>query len=644
MKKAKILCVLKGMGKLSLFAALLFAWSAEAALPHTSQNISLVSGWNAVYVEVSPEQTADELFADWPVDHVSLYDPASFLATRQFSSDWNSQGLSREAMAVWYRNAPEASSFKNIPGGAILVTFCTNSSFLATLIGPPAAPRTTWHVTGTNTVYNFVGFSTSANTGIAAYLEGSPCEEVLSRAYYRIYGDDPDAVPRARELRTSERTVGDGEVLLLPSDKISDWSGVLHVSPINGVNFGQTGRKSSFSIRNDGTTNRTVRIEFARPLNQDQLYNVALLPYVVYMRDMDTAITNSAWTMGPERAPYYGMAYYKKLAPGETWRVEVGLDRNALEEDSERQKGLAFGALLKITEDSAAHAKVTIPIYGETSGEEASDWQNGLWVADVSLDLIQLIEQRWVIESHTEEREVVTTNLVGNVETVTTNMEEVLVATTNSVDSALGEPTRTGGKFKLRLPIHRDRSGKARLLQRVVLAGDVAADGTFNYKLYAGTVSPPDTAKTLMRISSVCLPTETPVIEASQENLWDDYEEGKRTAKFEFTVGAYGATSILRHPYHPQHDGLRWDFVTHSPDGDDVYNYKSDVKPETFSVKNSINLEITMGDGVASWNPEESFNGTCTWTLTGLRHDGKVVVSGPMVIRRVSPNVQLMLK
>ena len=627
-----------------LSVCLLLSLGAQALVPHTSQNISFVYGWNAVYVEVSPEQTADELFANWPVDHVSLYDPASFLATRQFSSDWNSQGLSREAMAVWYRNAPEASSFKNIPGGAILVTFCTNDTFLTSLVGPPAAPRTTWHVTDTNTVYNFVGFSTSANTGIAAYLEGSPCEEVLSRAYYRICGDDPDAVPRARELRTSERTVGDGEVLLLPSDKISDWSGVLHVSPINGVNFGQTERKSSFSIRNDGTTNRTVRIEFARPLNYDQLYNVAALPYVVHMRDGDVAVTNGAWEGGNELTSYYGMSYSKQLAPGETWRMEVGLDRNLLERNSGRQKGLAFGALLKITEDSAAHAKVTIPIYGETSGEESSDWQNGLWVADVTLDSIQMIEQRLVIESYTEEREVVATNVVGNVVTVTTNMEEVLVTTTNSVDTALGELTRTGGKFKLRLPIHRDRSGTARLLQRVVLAGDVTADGAFNYKFYAGTVSPPDTAKTLMRISSVCLPTETPVIEASQENLWDENVLGKRTATFEFTVGAYGATSLLRHPYHPLHDGLRWDFVTHSPDGDDFYNYQSDVKPETFSVKSSIKLEIKLGDGVASWNPEDSFSGTCTWTLSGLRHDGKVMVSGPMVIRRISPNAQLVLK
>ena len=642
MKKAKILCVLKGRGKLSLFAALLFAWSAEATLPHTSQNISLVSGWNAVYVEVSPEQTANELFADWPVDHVGVYDPASFLATRQFSAEWNSQGLPREAMAAWYREAPEASSLKNVPAGSVLVTFNTNATeFLDTLYGAPAAPRTTWHVTGTNTVYNFVGFSVSQTTDIAASLEGSPCENVLSRAYYRIGGDDPNAAPDSIEVRSWANTVKDGEVLLLPSDKISDWSGVLHVSPLNGVNFGQTGTKGALSIRNDGTASRTVSVEFIQALNHGDLFNSPSLPQAIFARDMDAATTNGGWNVGI-RTQGYGMGWDKTLAPGETWNLQFGLDRRSLQED-DRRKGLPFGALLKITESSAAHAKAFVPICGETSGEELSDWQNGLWVADVAFDSVQMVEQTWVVESNMVERAVVSTNTAGNVVSVTTNMEEVLVVTTNAVSTSLNELTKTGGKFKLRLPIHRDREGTTRLLQRVVVAGDVAANGTYDYKLYAGAASPPDTAKTLMRISAVCLPTETPVIAASQERLWN-FGEGNNIAKFEFTVGANGATSLLRHPYHPQHDGLRWDFATRAPDGDDVYNYMGDVKPETFSVKNEIELAIADGNSAAPWNPEESFSGTCKWSLSGLRHDGVIVLSGPMALRRISPNTQLILK
>lgn len=623
MKTARLRGVVRGIGgSIALFAALSCARSAEAVQPHTSQNISLVAGWNAVYVEVAPEQTADEIFASWPVDHVGLYDPASFLATRQFSADWNSQGLPRENMIAWYRGVPEASSLKSIPAGSVLVTFCKQASFLATLRGVPAAPRTTWHVTGPDTVYNFIGFSVSQRTEIAAYLEGSPCENVESVGYYRVGGDDSGEVPESRAVRTFDKFVNDGGVLLMPSTKISDWSGVLNVSPMGGVDFGQDSSMGKLAIRNDGKTERTVRVEFAQALNHDELFKSPTLPSFFHVIDMDTAVTNAFW----EKVELYGKTLYKKLAPGETWNLGFGLDRKKLQEN-ELRKGLSFGALIKVSEDSSAHAKAVVPICGETSGNATEGWPNGLWVADVELDSIRMVELRRVVE----------TNNVGGVQ----------VVMTNAIETALSEKSSTGGKFKLRLPIHRDREGTTRLLQRVVSAGSTSENGTFNYKLYAGAAKPLDTDTTLMRISAVCLPTELPVIEASKGNLWStDNATGESIGElnFEFTVAPNGATSILRHPYHPQHDGLRWDFKTSAPDGDDVYNYKYDVKPETFSVKSEIKLVIDYGEGVRLWNPEESYTGTCEWSLSGLRHDGKVVVSGPMTIRRISPAAQLTLK
>ena len=609
-------------GGLALSALLFFALSAQALQPHISQNISFVYGWNAVYVEVSPETTADELFASWPVDHVGLYDPASFLATRQFSAEWNSQGLSREAMAVWYRGASEASTLKSVPAGSVLVTFCTNDTgFVDTFRGVPAAPRTTWHVTDANTVYNFIGFSVTQPAAINAYFEGSPCEDILSRTYYNVVGTNADVAPLAHAVRSETSQVSDGAVLLVPSDKISDWSGVLHVSPMNGINFGQTASKAMLSVRNDGTTNRKVRVTLEQAINHDELFSSESFPEYLCTRDMDVAVTNAAWDNNT--AHYYGQSKVKTLAPGETWNLEFGLQRRWLEYE-ERRKGLSFGALLKVTEDSAAHAKVVVPIYGETSGEAISDWQNGLWIANVELDSIRMVSLR----------RVVVTNQVNN---WTTQIA------TNIAESSLSATTPTGGKFKMRLPIHRDANGRLRLLQRVTVAGDVATDGTWNYKLYAGTAMVPATSKSIMRISAVCLPTETPVVAALDGSLWDWWLQDPM-AKFEFTVAPNGATSLLRHPYHPQHDGLRWDFTTSAPDGDNVYNYTSDVKPETFSVKSEIKMRIDINEGIEDWNPEESFNGTCEWKLSGLRHDGDVVVSGPMTLKRVSKATQLVLE
>lgn len=568
--------------------ACVFPLVAGAVAPYTTQSLSLVQGWNAVYVEVAPDAAADDLFADWPVDHVGLYDPASFLATRQFGADWDSEGLTGSSMALWKRGFPEASSFSRVPAGSVLVTYCTNESHSVTIRGVPAAPRTTWHVSGTNAVYNFFGFSTTQQTDISAYLEGSPCEGVKSRAYYRIVGDNLDAGPDPLEVRTWNSKVSDGEVLLLPSDDLSDWSGVLFVSPMNGIDFGQNGVKATLTVRNDGKSPRTVSVALEQAANAAELQLSGTLPLCLHVRDADVARTNAAWSAALSG---YGPVAKKELAPDETWRLEFGLDRTAF---SSLVKGLSFGALLRITEDGDSHAKVVVPLAGETSGVVVPDaaLPVGLWVADVQFDHVL------------------------------------------APGSTVG--TETGGAAKLRLPIHIDANGKVRLLQRVVTAGEIAADGTYTYRLYAGSAVVPTTATMVTRISAVCLPTETPVIEAAGES--------DSVIAFSFTVAADGATSILRHPLHPQHDGLRWDFSTPAPSGDDFQNYKGDVKPETFSVGNRIEMSFGLNGGEAAWNPEGTKSGTCRWTFSGLMRQGNIVLSGPMTVKRVSSVAEIVLE
>jgi hypothetical protein len=100
----------------------------------------------------------------------------------------------------------------------------------------------------------------------------------------------------------------------------------------------------------------------------------------------------------------------------------------------------------------------------------------------------------------------------------------------------------------------------------------------------------------------------------------------------------------LRHPLHPRHDGLDWDFKTAAPSGDNLDNYKYNKKPETFSVQNKIVLSLDVNGGEASWNPEKAKSGTVTWTLTGLRHEGAITISGKMSLKHVSPKGTIVLE
>ena len=551
------------MKNMLLMTAALCALSGWADV-HSTQTISFSPGWTAVYAEVSPTGTLDSVFADWPTDSIGFYDPATLLSTAQFSSSGETQGLTMAPFATWRRGYPEASNASRLSAGTVLVFASTNKTSVV-LVGEPAAPRLRWHVSGTNDVYNYVGFSLKSGVEISPsdYLDGFGGASIANRTFYKIFGPKPQA-PRLVKISATSK-VSDGAVLAMSSDIVSDWSGVLNVSPMNGLDFGTDGVKRTLAIRNDGTNGRTVRVALA-----DDAANIQdiTLPYTaLYVRDpAEITATNASWT-----ACTNAVMAEKFVPAGKTWELQVGLDRTVMRDEI---YGRTFGLILRITdEDGGSKMRVDVPLQGATSGGTASAraWPGGLWVGDVALNMIK-----------------------------------------GPDDAAASE---TGGTLKLRLPIHVDANGKIRLLQRVVAAGDIGSDGYWDYRLYAGSATPPATAQNVFRVSAVCLPTEIPVVEAKESNLAS-----------------------------PQHDGLRWDFKTAAPSGDDWQNYKYDVKPETFSVKCDIAVTLDFDGGEAAWNPDDEVNGTCTWSLEGLRHEGAIVVSGPMTIKRISPKPEIELE
>ena len=575
---------------------ILCAAAPRAAAQCLDQTVKLRPGWNAVYLEVSPEADASAVFADWPVDSVGVYDPASFLATRQFSAEGETEGLVPSPIFMWNREYREASSVSRIPAGSVCICFSTNASvYPATVRGVPAAPRTTWHRSEGGELLNYFGFSVQDDETVApgAYLAGFG--DLAGGSLLRIGGRTRESPPSRLPLYANDK-VADGEVLLVGSTAVSDWSGALWVSPMGGLDFGTNAALRTFSVRNDGGSPRTVALEL-RSAAEELDGRVEFDPAFLRWRDTAATLTNASWNGIGRFTDGRAAITNKTLAAGETWTLTFGLDRTALPAGLER--GVPFGALLAALDlDGATKMKAVVPVRGESAGLDAAStaWPAGLWVADVALDTVSLTK-----------------------------------------DSEFAE---SGGVLKLRLPMHVDGHGNVRLLQRVVAAGTEDASGNLAYRLYAGSAEPPATATTAMRISSVVLPTETPVVAADPD--FSDFSSGLAT--FRFVVEAGGATSILRHPYHPQHDGLRWDFATPAPSGDDLSNYKWDVKPETFSVTNEIALLVEFDGGEAAWNPDADADGVCIWSFEGLRREGPVYAIGPATVRRVSPLSELILE
>ena len=174
-------------------------------------------------------------------------------------------------------------------------------------------------------------------------------------------------------------------------------------------------------------------------------------------------------------------------------------------------------------------------------------------------------------------------------------VSQLLTESSNTVPVAAGTP------MKLRLLVHVDYNGVMNLMQRARL----------------GT----------RRVTAAALPTDQPIL------------PGAGTfgvaAAFNWTVAETSRVNPFYHARHPDHDGLKADFKSPAPSGDDFNNYNSTVKPELFSVENAVAFVWNATTG-AAWNPEETLSGTCSWTLTGLRREGGIETTGTFTMKRLS--------
>ena len=231
---------------------------------HMRHTVTLKPGWNAFYLPVTPPDAADAIFADWPVETVGYYDQRAFLRTVQFtvSASDSSLGAVDPGMKMWVRGNPGHSSFDTLVANGVYVTVNTNrQTFVAEVYGVPAAYRVSWHVAdGVTSPLNYVGIACDGTAEVAAsgYLQGL---ETAWQSRWAVYGAASSATPGLKDVARNP-VFANGEVVAMDAKKVSDWSGVLNVSPASGFSLGTNLNSAVLSVRNDSGTNRIVRVGF----------------------------------------------------------------------------------------------------------------------------------------------------------------------------------------------------------------------------------------------------------------------------------------------------------------------------------------------------------------------------------------------
>lgn len=548
------------------------------------QTVNLTNGWSAVYVRVGTTESADALFAEWPVKWVALYDATTFVDTRQFDPMSETEGTTPVGYRVWRRDNPSASTLTNVPANSVLVTFNTNAtSYAANLYGTPRAPRIAWHDSLTRGTMNLIGFSTHSDTVADDYFSGL---DVGDAPFYVFGGTNPNAPSILPVTEVGLKRFSDGEVLLVDSKKVRDWSGVLNVSPAGGLDFGTELGKSRLEVRNDGQEPREVEM-IVRRAEAAPLAGAAPDVPEFHCRDVLSALTNGPWTALTE-----DVGVRRTLATGETWRVELAVDRTKLTAPA----GTVYGAVFEFRDvsESGSHMDAFVPVTVTGNGpDQAAKWSSGLWLVTAALD------------------------------------------TVTYMDGEENPDLPAGGTMNVRLPICIDLDSKTRkikmyLLHRVWLGRDT--NGVL--KAFAGQVKTAGEPLTdLKRFSTPFVPTDKPVTSFSPSSL-------TQTALVKFTVGETSRGNPMYHAQHPQHNALTADYSGRTPSGDQIQNYALEVKPETFSITNRIEFAWDKAD--PAWTPDETLTGTLTWRFDGLRHaegtatSGELRAKGPFKMERLT--------
>ena len=550
------------------------AMAANADSVKASQSIQLAEGWNAVYLTVAPTNTPDAFFAEWPVDFVAAYDQSAFLETKQYSASNTTEGVQKSGYRIWHRGDPGATSLHGLAANTVYLCFATNA-MKKTVYGVPRAPRISWHASAADGTRNLVGLSVWQETAISNYFAGvdAGCSE-----YKQFYGKDA-AQPKQGRCSVGEK-LGMGNVLVVDATKVSDWSGALYVSPMTGINFGTNATLAALSVRNDGATSRNVCVALKTGFGAE-------IPPGLKIKNASTVLGSSDW-----REFQADDAITNKLEAGETLTLSLALDRTNTD-FTKKVAGTYCGGLLEITDvDGGSNMRVVVPVEATSDGGASAKtaWPAGVWILSAELNQASYVNAA----------------IKGS------------AGITN---------VAAGGTMKVRLPMAVDGKGKMTLLQRLWYGYN--SNGVM--RVIAGSPASGVTLYSARRISTAFLPTDQVEIAAKDK----DSVFGK-VATFQFTVGERSNVNPMRHALHPNHDGLDFDFSKPSPSGDSLTNYLGSVKPETFSITNTVELKWTAGEGGAAWSPEETLTGVLKWAFGGLRHEGTIQAQGPFVMKRIS--------
>lgn len=549
----------------------------------STQNLALVSGWNAVYLHVDvtnvPLDTLIETDISNPIAEIWQWVPttgvAQFIQNPSAPMGTNSQWVS------WNRSGTPGNRLTYLRGNtAYLVRSTTNYTWR--LLGKPVAPRYVWTGTG----LNFIGFSTPSNfpPTFDAFLSPVP-EFAINADIYAYPGGPLGANNPAQILDLTTEPVTRGQAFWLRSPLFNKYYGAISVDlgSSTRINFGDHLQQYSFRLINSTPTNLSVTLSLlpsdTPPPGQPF---IAGSPPLLLRGDLN--ITNLTYRYQSLAAPA-SLTLPPAGQPGSDVEVVIGLDRSAM---SGYDPGTQFAGILRLT-DSLGYSQIDVPVNAQAG------CMVGLYVGTAVINHVQ----QYLTEYVTAADLPTLTNVLRQLNL--TNSSSVSYVIDPDNNRVRQEAIMPGGvkityltrdvsqtnstvpfPYPFRLIVHNAEGTNVTLLQRVYIGLD---SGSNSIVAVRQSLLDPAQLSSARRISSVHFPWNP-----ESGNLGWSAQSGSlaigQTLRFLVPLSAdNSASNPFLHTYHPDHDNL-----------DERFQNPAQVGAESFDIVRDITLHMNPPD------------------------------------------------
>jgi hypothetical protein len=546
---------------LSAFLLLTFTAPLAHAQWQTT-TYSLRGGWNSIYLHGdATHATIDQLLVSNP-EIISVWRWNPNANPIQFGSSPLIPVAGSVDWNIWVRGQPTQTTLGALIGQSAYLVECSGTvtnTYSLTIPQKVLPPRSTWVRNGAN----LLGFPSKLGASyptFAAYFATFPVAVAANTKIYKYVGGPLDAANPVQVFSSSFEPLDRTQAYWFDAAVVSDFYAPIEVSPANlsGLIYGRTGSRVVVRVRNRtaAVVTLTVAPVDSASAPVGQEAITAAVPLTRRTFDSGTGTYLDTAVAGP-----FGVV----LGPQSAVELSFGVDRSLITGATDA----LYASLLRFTESSNL-MDVVLPVTARVTSLA------GLWVGDVAVTDVQ--------------------------------------------SKAPGSPgTTTANPYPLRVIIHVDNTGTARLLSQVFLGRLAPAPFDLGICTKENLLKADDKANA-RRIVAAHLPVETEVSTGS-----GSFALGATLVRA-VSIGFNERTNPYVHTYHPDHDNKNARFETLS----------MPIESPTIARTCSFTFALTppVGSSASGWG-STVIGGTYAETVTGLHKDA-LTVTGTFELRRVS--------